>query len=68
MSCSPDSAPSPRSPAPSPCINLCQMDATRTLCLGCRRTLAEIAGWSRMDDAARHQVLALLPTRALPPR
>ncbi|TNB99694.1 DUF1289 domain-containing protein [Paracoccus marcusii] len=27
----------------SPCIKLCRIDAVRNLCLGCHRTLAEIA-------------------------
>ncbi|AZY94992.1 DUF1289 domain-containing protein [Paracoccus sp. Arc7-R13] len=27
----------------SPCIKLCRIDAVRKLCLGCHRTLAEIA-------------------------
>ena len=47
----------------SPCIGLCQMDAQRRYCTGCRRTLNEIAGWSTMDMAARRLVLAALDTR-----
>jgi len=30
---------------PSPCVGVCRMDAASSLCLGCWRTLAEIAGW-----------------------
>ena len=37
----------------SPCIQVCAVDAASGLCLGCRRTLAEIAGWSRLTEAER---------------
>ncbi len=50
-------------PPASPCINVCQMDAPTGWCAGCLRTLDEIAGWSRMGDAAKAEVLALLPAR-----
>ncbi len=47
----------PKSTVQSPCLKLCTLDATGKVCLGCGRTTAEIAGWSRMDDAARQLVL-----------
>lgn len=50
-------------PAASPCINVCQMDAATGLCLGCLRTLDEIARWSSLDNPRRHAVLAQLPQR-----
>lgn len=34
------------------------------LCQGCLRSLEEIAGWSRMDDAARRVVWARILERA----
>lgn len=43
-------------PVPSPCVNLCRMDSARGLCSGCWRSLDEIAGWSRLPDAARREV------------
>jgi predicted Fe-S protein YdhL (DUF1289 family) len=47
-------------PAPaSPCINVCVLDADRT-CIGCRRTLDEIARWGRMSATERWQVIARL--------
>ena len=49
----------------SPCVKVCQMDPQRGLCLGCARTLDEIARWSSMSDAERDRVLALLPGRRL---
>jgi predicted Fe-S protein YdhL (DUF1289 family) len=47
---------------PSPCTGICSLDAAG-LCLGCRRTAAEIAAWLRMDDDQRLQLLELLPLR-----
>jgi predicted Fe-S protein YdhL (DUF1289 family) len=60
-------------PVPSPCINICQMDATSGWCQGCLRTLDEIACWSRMDDADKAAVWQALDQRRLlrvqpPPR
>ncbi len=39
------------------------MDADGRYCLGCQRSLAEIARWSEMSDAERTKVLAELPAR-----
>lgn len=53
---------------PSPCINVCTMDAASGLCIGCLRTIDEIAGWSRFSDDEKRAVLrslALRQTRAL---
>jgi predicted Fe-S protein YdhL (DUF1289 family) len=49
---------------PSPCINVCRIDAHSGLCAGCRRTLDEIAAWSRLDDAGKRVVWAQLARRA----
>lgn len=49
----------------SPCIKVCQMDAARGLCLGCARTLDEIARWGSMTDAERDRIMAQLPRRKL---
>lgn len=48
---------------PSPCINVCKMDERTGLCLGCFRTLAEIAGWSAAADDARLAILAAAARR-----
>lgn len=50
-------------PAASPCINVCQMDAATGWCAGCLRTLDEIARWSSLDEPRRQAVLAALPER-----
>ena len=48
---------------PSPCINICQMDAASGLCIGCWRNLDEIAGWAAADDAKRLTILAAVARR-----
>ena len=53
----------------SPCIGLCQADATSGTCTGCRRTLDEISRWSGMTTPERQAVLERLATsRATPDR
>ena len=47
----------------SPCIKVCQMDPVRGVCMGCCRTLDEIARWSQLGDAQRAAVMAELPER-----
>ena len=49
----------------SPCIKVCQMEPRLGLCLGCRRTLDEIARWGAMSDGERERVIAELPRRSL---
>jgi len=50
----------------SPCVNICRLDA-QNLCIGCRRTLSEIAEWSHASDARRLEILSSLKTRTLGP-
>jgi predicted Fe-S protein YdhL (DUF1289 family) len=47
----------------SPCISVCRIDPDSGLCVGCLRTIDEIAGWIDLDDAARARVIAALPAR-----
>ncbi len=48
----------------SPCIDICQMDPRTGFCLGCQRTIEEIAGWGQFTPEQRQEVLAELPARA----
>ena len=48
---------------PSPCISVCRMDSAGELCLGCLRTLDEVAAWGRMGDADKRGVWALIARR-----
>ncbi len=47
----------------SPCVKVCVMDPARGVCLGCCRTLDEIAAWGGMTDAEREGVMAQLTER-----
>lgn len=47
----------------SPCVNICRMDADNTLCLGCFRTLDEIAQWSRVADETKLAILTAVAKR-----
>lgn len=48
----------------SPCVKLCVVHPETRRCMGCHRTIDEIAGWSRMTPEARRAVMAELPARA----
>lgn len=45
----------------SPCIDVCKMDGE--LCIGCYRSLDEIARWSKADDGEKRQILAAVARR-----
>ena len=47
----------------TPCINICTLDARSGLCVGCGRTVAEIANWTAMTDDERRRIMAELPAR-----
>jgi uncharacterized protein len=47
----------------SPCVNICRMDERHGLCVGCGRTLDEIAHWAVYDDDEKRAVWAVLPER-----
>ena len=47
----------------SPCIKVCTLDPATGLCIGCLRTLDEIAGWVELTDEERAAIRAALPTR-----
>lgn len=45
----------------SPCVNICKMEDG--LCLGCFRTLEEIAGWAAAADTDKRLILAAVAQR-----
>jgi predicted Fe-S protein YdhL (DUF1289 family) len=47
----------------SPCVAVCIIDPELSLCLGCGRTLNEIARWHRLTGAERLALMAMLPAR-----
>ena len=52
----------PASPA-SPCVNVCTLHPDGSHCLGCFRTLDEIAAWSGLSDTERRGVLVRIEER-----
>lgn len=60
-----DVAATPGDDVPSPCVSICSMDAERVFCIGCLRTISEIAEWSRADAASKRSVWRAIELRAL---
>lgn len=50
-------------PILTPCIKVCAVSGQTGLCIGCGRTLAEIAEWAGMDEQRRHKIMAELAAR-----
>jgi predicted Fe-S protein YdhL (DUF1289 family) len=53
----------PPQPIATPCVQVCVVDGESGLCLGCHRTLVEVAGWSKLTHAERATIMAALPAR-----
>lgn len=47
----------------TPCIKVCIVDPQSGRCIGCARTLDEIAGWTSFSDSERSRIMAELPGR-----
>jgi predicted Fe-S protein YdhL (DUF1289 family) len=48
---------------PSPCVRICFIHPPTGYCVGCLRTLDEIAAWGSLDNREKREVLARLPDR-----
>lgn len=48
---------------PSPCIQVCRIDPRTGICVGCRRTMDEIAAWPTLDRAGKERVLREIAER-----
>lgn len=48
----------------SPCVKLCVVHPAERICIGCFRSIDEIAGWSRLSEDQRQRIMAELPARA----
>lgn len=48
----------------SPCVKICVIHPDSRLCVGCHRSIEEIAGWSTMAPEVRRAIMADLPSRA----
>jgi predicted Fe-S protein YdhL (DUF1289 family) len=47
----------------TPCNKICTLDAAARHCLGCGRSVDEIARWSTMSEAERARIMRELPAR-----
>ncbi len=61
-----NSAAEPPRPIVTPCVKVCAVDGRTGYCLGCRRTLPEIAGWAKLSDQERADIMTALPDRPDP--
>jgi len=48
---------------PSPCVGVCQINASTKYCLGCWRTLREVAHWSRYSNDEKEILMTELTER-----
>ena len=49
----------------SPCVDICQLNPTSGIGLGCFRTMDEISVWVEMSDDDKREVLLLAKERQL---
>jgi uncharacterized protein len=47
----------------TPCIGVCSIEPKSGLCLGCGRTLPEVARWGRLSEEERLAIMTTLPAR-----
>lgn len=50
-------------PMETPCVEICEIDDRSGLCIGCFRSLEEIAVWSGLNSEERRAIMAALPAR-----
>lgn len=41
----------------SPCRNICELDTTQTICVGCYRSLGEIGEWSKASNHRKREIV-----------
>lgn len=47
----------------SPCVKICVVHPEARICVGCHRTVDEIARWTSMSPAERRAIIEALPGR-----
>ncbi|WP_079729914.1 DUF1289 domain-containing protein [Novosphingobium mathurense] len=52
---------------PSPCTGVCRIDPGSGFCLGCKRTMDEIADWPMLPAKGKRAILARLAGREVTP-
>ncbi len=55
-------------PAASPCTGVCQLDGRTQTCIGCGRTIAEIAAWATLTESERRAIVERLSAQRPPAR
>jgi predicted Fe-S protein YdhL (DUF1289 family) len=53
----------PPPPVKTPCVKVCVVDGESGLCMGCYRTLQEVATWARIPEAERDAIMGELRAR-----
>jgi predicted Fe-S protein YdhL (DUF1289 family) len=48
----------------SPCVKVCVIHPAERICVGCFRSVEEIAAWGTMPTDERRRIMADLPARA----
>lgn len=48
---------------PSPCIGICRVDASTRFCVGCLRTIDEIATWGGASEGDKRSIWTALRQR-----
>ena len=56
------------SPPSTPCVQICVIDPRSDLCVGCGRTIDEIAKWGALDEPDRRAIMAGLAARLVAAR
>jgi predicted Fe-S protein YdhL (DUF1289 family) len=44
----------------SPCVSICRLDPATQICIGCGRTIAEIAAWPSLSETERAAIVRRL--------
>jgi predicted Fe-S protein YdhL (DUF1289 family) len=47
----------------TPCVQICVLDPLSALCIGCGRSVAEIAAWGAMSESERTGIMGELGER-----
>lgn len=50
----------------TPCVQVCRIEPVSGICIGCRRTMAEIGAWARLTEAQRREIMRVLRFRPPP--
>lgn len=49
----------------SPCVSVCELDPSRSFCIGCYRTIDEIKRWRDASDAEKQRIKTAARARYL---